>query len=450
MTYDLIIRGGSVVSHAGTCITDLGVRAGRIAAIGDLGSAASAQVIDARNLHVLPGCIDSQVHFREPGLTHKEDLATGTAAAALGGITAVFEMPNTKPSTTTPESITAKVQAAAGRAWVDHAFYLGGCAENAEQLGTWERTPGCCGVKIFMGSSTGSLLVEDDATLDRIVANINRRMAVHCEDEARLRERKALIPANAKANWHPVWRDEQTALLATTRLIAAAHKHGKRVHALHITTAEEMALLRQHKDLVSVEVLPQHLTLAAPDCYERLGTYAQMNPPIRDARHRDALWAAIRDGTVDVLGSDHAPHTREEKDLGYPSSPSGMPGVQTLLPLMLDHVHHGRLTIERVVDLLAHGPQRLFGLAGKGRIAAGYVADFTLVDLKRQHTITNAEQASRCGWTPFDGMTVTGWPVATIIRGNSVMRDGQLVGQALGRPLAFVETFAPGTTGVSG
>jgi dihydroorotase len=291
-----------------------------------------------------------------------------------------------------------------------------------------------------MGSSTGTLLVDDDPGLERIVRAIGRRMAVHCEDEPRLKERRALIPERgATAHLHPLWRDELTALTATRRLLAAARRHRKRVHVLHVTTAEEMELLRAHKDLATVEVLPQHLTLAAPECYDRLGTYAQMNPPIRDARHQAALWAAIQDGTVDVLGSDHAPHTRAEKDAGYPQSPSGMPGVQTMVALMLDHAAHGRLSIERVVDLLAAGPARIFGIAGKGRIAAGYDADLTLVDLKRRHTIANAEQASRCGWTPFDGMTVTGWPVATLIRGRTVMRDGALLGSAAGEPLRFVE-----------
>lgn len=439
--FDLILRQGTIVNHAGSGIADIGVRAGRIAAIGDLGSAASASIFDARHLHVLPGCIDTQVHFREPGNPHKEDLASGCAAAALGGITAVFEMPNTKPSTTTPELIAAKVQAAAGRAWVDHAFYLGGCAENADQLGAWERSPGCCGVKVFLGSSTGSLLVEDDVTLERILTSVRRRMAVHSEDEARLRERRLLIPAGADARWHPQWRDEETALISTQRLLAAARRHRRQVHVLHVTTAAEMDLLRENKDIATVEVLPQHLTLAAPECYERLGNYAQMNPPIRDARHQAALWTALRDGTVDVLGSDHAPHTREEKDQTYPLSPSGMPGVQTLLPLMLDHVHHGRLSLGRLVDLLCHGPQRLFGLVGKGRIAAGYDADFTVVDLACKHTITDAEQASRCGWTPFAGLSVTGFPVATVIRGETVMRDGQLIGAPRGRPLRFMDTL---------
>ncbi len=439
-TYDLIIRGGTVVSHSGTAVGDVGVRGGRFAALGALSGARAASEIDARGLHVLPGAIDSQVHLREPGLEHKEDLASGTAAAALGGITALFEMPNTKPSTTTAVELADKLARAKGRAWVDHAFYIGGANDNVDHVAELERLPGCSGIKVFMGSSTGTLLVEDDVTLGRIVANIRRRMAVHCEDEMRLRSRRALIPEQgATAALHPVWRDEQTALLATTRLLALARQHRKRVHVLHVTTAEEMDFLRQHKDVATVEVLPQHLTLVAPDCYERLGTFAQMNPPIRDARHQAALWAAVRDGTVDVLGSDHAPHTRAEKAVPYPGSPAGLPGVQTLLPLMLDHVNAGRLTLERLVDLTSTSQQRVFGIAGKGRLACGYDADITLVDLKRQHTFTDAEMASKCGWSPFTGMTVTGWPVATIIRGRVVMRDGQLIGSAAGEPIRFLE-----------
>jgi dihydroorotase len=429
-----------VVSHHGRTQTDIGIRDGRFAAFGDLGRHTAAAVFSARGLTVLPGAIDTQVHFREPGMGHKEDLASGTAGAALGGITALFEMPNTKPSTTTAAALTDKLTRAAGRAWVDHAFYLGGCPENADELDQLERLPGCCGIKVFMGSSTGSLLVEDDATLERVVRSIRRRMAVHCEDEARLKERRSLIPATgATPHLHPVWRDELTAYRATERLLKLARKHRKRVHVLHVTTAEEMDLLRANRDIASVEVLANHLTLAAPDCYDRLGTYAQMNPPIRDERHRAALWAAVADGTVDVLGSDHAPHTRAEKDAGYPNTPSGMPGVQTILPLMLDHAHAGRLSLERVVDLLSAGPQRLFGIANKGRIACGYDADLSIVDLQARHTFTDAEMATKVGWSPFTGMTVTGFPQATIIRGQVVMRDGQLLGTPIGTPMRFGE-----------
>ncbi len=435
--FDLIVRRGSVVTPSGIVAADIGCRAGRITALGDLGAASADRVIDAVGLTVLPGVIDTQVHFREPGMEHKEDLATGTAAAALGGVTTVFDMPNTKPSTTTPEALADKLDRAKGRAWTDHAFYLGASEETIGRLAEWERLPGCAGIKIFMGSSTGSLLVADDAALARVLADGRRRVAVHCEDESRLNERKALVEGGAHPRLHPEWRDAETALRATTRLIKLAESLGRKVHVLHVTSAGEMAFLADHKDIATVETSPQHLTLEAPDCYDRLGTLAQMNPPIRDATHRAALWQAVRDGVVDMLGSDHAPHTREEKAKPYPQSPSGMPGVQTLLPLMLDHVAAGRLSLERLVDLTSAGPARVFQIIGKGRICVGYDADLTLVDLKARRTITNAWIASRCGWTPFDGTTVTGWPVATILRGAVIMQDDQLVGTARGIPVRF-------------
>lgn len=438
-TFDLLIRHGTTITPNGRVTADIGCRAGRIAAIGDLSSASGAEEIDAHGLHVLPGVIDSQVHFREPGLEHKEDLSTGTAAAAMGGVVAVFEMPNTKPSTTTAESIRDKLARAQGRAWTDHAFFLGAAADNVEHLAEWERLPGCAGIKIFMGSSTGSLLVADDETLARVLAQGFRRIAVHCEDEARLEERKPIAAEGAHPRVHHVWRDAETALRATRRLVRLAEAAGRRVHVLHVTTAEEMDFLAGHKDLVTVETTPQHLTLAAPECYEALGTYAQMNPPIREERHRQALWQAIAGGVVDVLGSDHAPHTRAEKDKPYPQSPSGMTGVQTLVPLMLDHVNAGHLTLERFVDLTSAGPARIYNLAGKGRVALGYDADFTLVDMKTERVITNQWIVSRCGWTPFDGKRVTGWPIATIIRGRAVMRDGQLIGDPAGQPVRFQE-----------
>ena len=437
--FDLLVRQGTLVTPWSRTVTDIGIRGGRFVAIGDLAGATAGQVWEAKGLHVLPGIIDSQVHYREPGLDHKEDLATGSASAALGGVVAVFEMPNTKPNTDSPERLADKLARAKGRMWTDHAFYFGGTAGNATRLREWERLPGCAGVKVFMGSSTGDLLVADDVHLEEIIVNGSRRMAVHCEDEPRLLERRPLIPAGATSHWHPQWRDEETALRATQRLVRLAEKHRRRVHALHITTAEELDYLRGHKDYASVEALVNHLTLAAPDCYDRLGTYAQMNPPIRDARHRAALWAAIADGTVDVLGTDHAPHTRAEKDQPYPASPSGMPGSQTMVGLMLDHVAHGRLTLERLVDLTSAGPQRLFGLVGKGRVAIGYDADLTLVDLGTRHTITDAEQASKVGWTPFNGVTCQGWPVGTVIRGQVVMREGALQGTPVGAPCRFFD-----------
>lgn len=420
--------------------TSVAVNDGRISAVGDRVHEQAMSVFDAMDLHLLPGVIDSQVHFREPGLTHKEDLETGTRGAALGGVTAVFEMPNTKPPTTTAEEFQAKLAAAKGRVWCDIGFFIGATPDNALTLAELERHPHCCAIKIFMGSSTGSLLVEDDESLRAILRSGSRRVAVHAEDERRLRERRPLIEGKNDPRLHPFWRDEITALTATRRLVRIARETGRPVHVLHVTTAEEMEFLRDSKDIATVETTPQHLTLSAPDCYERLGTLAQMNPPIREGRHREALWKAVIGGVVTVIGSDHAPHTLQEKAQPYPLSPSGMTGVQTLLPLLLDHMNAGRLSLERLVELCCRNPARLYHAAGKGEVRVGNDADFTLVDLKRQETITNQWIASRVGWTPFDGMKVRGWPVATIVRGHVVMRDGELLGQPIGRPVSFVGT----------
>ena len=437
-SYDLILRGATVVNHDGEGVRDIAVAGGRIAAIGQLAGARAAEIVDARGLHILPGVIDTQVHFREPGLEHKEDLETGSRAAVAGGVTAVFEMPNTKPLTTTADLLADKVRRAKNRMFSDFAFYVGGTRDNVADIPALERLEGSAGIKVFMGSSTGDLLVDDETSLDAIIGAISRRAAFHAEDEARLISRMGeRIPGNPAT--HPVWRDETAALMATTRLARLAEKHRRRVHVLHISSAAEMEFLAAHKDWVSVEVTPHHLTLAAPDCYERLGTYVQMNPPVRDERHRAAIWAGLASGVVDVLGSDHAPHTREEKDHAYPASHSGMTGVQTLVPMMLDHVNAGRLSLQRFVDLTSHGPQRLFGIIGKGRIAVGYDADFTIVDMKRKETITNGWIESRCGWTPYDGVSVTGWPVGTYVRGRRVMWQGEIVGPAHGQPVRFLE-----------
>jgi dihydroorotase len=349
-------------------------------------------------------------------------------------------MPNTNPLTITAEAFADKVKRAEHRMHCDFAFYIGGTRENIAELPELERARGCCGVKVFIGSSTGSLLVEDDESLRKILGVINRRAAFHAEDEYRLNDRKSLrIEGDPRS--HPVWRDEVAALLATQRLVALAREAGKRIHVLHISTKDEIAFLRDHKDVATCEVTPHHLTLAAPECYERLGTLAQMNPPVRDAAHRAGLWHGIEQGIVDVIGSDHAPHMLEEKAKTYPASPSGMTGVQTLVPLLLDHVNSGKLSLARFVDLTSAGPSRIFNIATKGRIAAGYDADFTIVDLKRNETITNTWTASRAGWTPYDGVKVTGWPVGTFVRGRRVMWQGELVTPSVGEPVRFLETL---------
>ena len=431
---ELVLANGTVHTPSGPVSADVAVRDGKIVGIGSYPGA--GRVIDCTGLDVLPGVIDSQVHFREPGLEHKEDLESGSRAAVMGGVTAVFEMPNTSPNTDTADRVLDKLQRANHRMYCDHAFYVGATAENAEHLGELERIPGTAGVKIFMGASTGSLLVAEDEALARVLANGIRRVAIHAEDEARMQERKDLrVSGNASS--HPVWRDDESAILATRRILRLAREARRPIHVLHITTPAELELLSAHRDIATCEVTPQHLTLAAEDAYPRLGSHAQMNPPIRSGAHRDGLWHWLQQGVPDVLGSDHAPHTLEEKAKTYPDSPSGMPGVQTLLPLMLDHVANGRMTLERLIDMTSAGVQRVFGLVGKGRIAAGYDADFSIVDRKGTFTVTEDWLESRCGWSPFTGMELQGRVMGTIVRGNTAMWEGQLANAAHGEPLRF-------------
>ncbi len=437
--YDLIVEGAQVFTPSGIQALDIGVLEGRVEALGALGSTSATERLDASGLLVLPGFIDTQVHFREPGLEHKEDLESGTRSAALGGVTTIFEMPNTKPSTTTPEALADKVARATGRAWCDFAFFMGASAENADHLAAWELLPGCAGVKIFMGSSTGSLLVEHDDDLLRVLRNGRRRVSIHCEDEARMRERRRLAEEASQAAAHPVWRDDMSALLATERLLRLAESAGRMVHVLHVTTREEAHLLGLWKHRATMEVTPQHLSFHAPDCYQRLGTLVQMNPPIRGSEHQQALWEAVQDGTADILGSDHAPHTLDEKAQPYPQSPSGMTGVQTLLPVMLTHVLNGRLTLDRLVDLGCSGPARLFQISRKGRIARGYDADFAIVDLKKSQLLQREWIASKCGWSPYEGQLLKGWPVHTVVRGTIVVRDGTLQGTPQGARVRFLD-----------
>jgi len=440
-TFDLLIKGGICATPSGIAEADVGIRAGRIVAIGSLTGAKAAEIYEAKGLHVLPGVIDTQVHFREPGNEHKEDLESGSRAAALGGVTAVFEMPNTSPPTTSHLAIEDKLARARNRMHCDYAFYVGATPQNVGALSELERLPGVCGVKAFLGSSTGTLLLSEEDAILAALKGGRRRMAVHSEDEARLNARKSFAKTGDPRT-HPVWRDAETARLSTERVLRLARAAGRKLHVLHVTTADELPLLAEARDFATVETTPQHLTLSAPECYERLGTYAQMNPPIREAHHRDALWKAVSEGLIDVIGSDHAPHTREEKDKIYPNTPSGMPGVQTLATILLDHVNAGRMSLERFVDLTSAGAARIFGIAGKGRIARGFDADFTIVDLKKKQKIENSWIASKCAWTPFDGIETTGWPVATIVRGKTVMRDHALTLASQGEPLRFWDALS--------
>jgi dihydroorotase len=443
-TFDTIFKGGTVVNHDGAGARDVGIKNGRLAAIGSLEPSTAGNVVDVTGLHVLPGVIDTQVHFREPGGEGKEDLKSGSLAAVMGGVTAVFEMPNTNPPTTNAGAIEDKLRRAKNRMHCDHAFYVGGTEENAEELPDLEMHPGICGVKVFMGSSTGTLLVPGDEGVSKILNRIRRRAAFHSEDEFILRERRKLAE-EGKVETHQVWRSVEAAVSSTKRLLAIAKDAGALIHVLHVSTQDELPLLAAAKDFATCEITPQHLTLAAPECYEEWGTYAQMNPPIRGAEHREGLWKfGIASGVADVIGSDHAPHTKDEKEGTYPNTPSGMPGVQTLLPLMLDHMNAGRLSLDRVVDLTSHGANRVFGIAGKGRLAVGYDADLTIVDLKAKRTIGEEWIASRAGWSPFVGKEITGWPKGTIIRGRTVMWEDELVTESIGEPMQFHSSLRGG------
>lgn len=435
-TFDLIIRGATCVTESRIGDADVGVRAGRIAEIGDLSQADGEKVIIARGLHLLPGVIDTQVHFREPGLEHKEDLGSGSLAAVMGGVTAVCEMPNTNPPTVNEKRLKDKLARARGRMWCDYAFYIGAAHENIDELAKLERLKGCAGVKVFMGASTGTLLIPDDETLLKVLKSGKRRVAVHAEDQERLQARLGKRVENEPAS-HAAWRDPETAYLATERIIKLAKKARRPIHVLHVTTRQEMELLAKHRNVATVEVTPQHLTLSAPGCYQELGAYAQMNPPIRDIDHQDGLWNALLAGIVDVVGSDHAPHTIEEKEKPYPGSPSGMPGVQTLLPLLLEHVAQGRMDLHRLVQLTSSGARKVLGIKNKGALETGFDADFSLVDLKAEWRIDKSWLKSKCKWSPFDGMKIHGKPEATIVRGRAVMRSGEILGEARGRPLAF-------------
>lgn len=435
--YDLIIRGGTCALPWGVEQTDVGVRAGHIASLHVTAAETADEIVDARGLHVLPGLIDSHVHLRDPGDASVETIPTGTKAAVLGGLAAVFDMPNTAPSITDSQRLGWKQDYAEHQSWCDMGLYVGGTKTNVAALAELETRRGVCAIKIFAGSSTGDLLVEDDGHLELIMRAGRRRIAYHSEDEYRLQARRKLFHSGEPFARHAEWRDEETAFLGTRRLMALARKTRRPAHILHVSTAEELEYLKDFRDVATCELLVNHLTQVAPEAYETLGGYAVMNPPIRDARHREAAWRAVADGAVDTIGSDHAPHPRAKKELPWPDTAAGLTGVQTIVPMMLDQVNAGRLSLSRLVDLMCAGPARVYGVVGKGRLAAGFDADFTLVDIKHVRRIEESWIVSPCGWTPFAGVRVTGWPVATIIRGHAVMREDEVLGTPCGRLVTY-------------
>jgi dihydroorotase len=435
MTGNLTIRQARLVLPDRVATGDLVIEDGVITHIGPHVERTAGEIIDGTGLTVLPGVIDPQVHFRDPGFTWKEDLASGSRAAAAGGVTAFLEMPNTDPATVTVEELHRKLALAAEKSVVHYGFFIGATGENNAELHAAERT---CGVKIFMGASTGKLLVADRERLESIFAEVDQRIAVHAEDEARLRERRLLYQESTDPADHPRLRDVEAALTATKLAVELALKHGRRLHVLHISSAEEADFLASiARDRITAETCPQYLFLDADEAYARLGTRAQCNPPIRASRHRGALWSHLQAGTFDCIATDHAPHTIEEKARPYPTAPSGLPGVEWSLPLMLDQVVHGRVSLRQVARWMCEGPAQCYGIHRKGRLEVGYDGDIVLVDLARQQTITPESVHSRCGWSPYEGLTLSGWPVLTAILGRPVFRDGAILDGVRGRELTF-------------
>ena len=433
--FSLIIKNGSCYIDGKLTKTDIGLSGNKIQKIGKI-ELNSSKVYDATDKVVLPGIIDTQVHFREPGSTDAEDLESGSRAAVLGGVTSLFEMPNTNPPTSNLVEFDKKLQAANNRMHSNYAFYFGATPDNTDQLARLKDVEGCCGVKLFAGSSTGNLLVDKEADIEKVISSSDRVVSIHSEDEDIIKLRKKFIK-KGDVHSHPEWRNVECAMSSTRRVVKIAERYNKKIHVLHVTTKDEVDFLAMHKKNVTFETTPQHLTLYAPDCYDKLGTYAQMNPPLRTKEHYDRLWVAIKNNIVDVLGSDHAPHLKENKDKEYPNTPSGMPGVQTIFPVMLDHVNNGKLTLQQLINLMCENPCRIFGIKNKGYIKEGFDADLTITDMNKEVTIKNEMIASKCGWTPFNNHKVKGFPVGTIVNGHLVMSDGKVILESKGTPLKF-------------
>jgi dihydroorotase len=432
---DLIIKNGNCFINDNLVSTDIAIKDKKIVKIAkNLNDA--KEVIDASGLTVLPGCIDTQTHFREPGSTDTEDLHSGSRAAIVGGITSVFEMPNTNPPTSNMKEFQRKLDLAKNRMYCNYAFYFGATADNANDLASLEGLEGCCGIKLFAGSSTGNLLVAEENDIEKVFKNASKVVAVHSEDEEILNRNKKLIK-EGDVHTHPIWRSDECAISSTRRIVRIAERYKKKAHILHVTTKQEIDFLSQHKGNITFEITPQHLTIYAPDCYDKLGTYAQMNPPLRDKSHYDRLWYGVKNNLNDTIGSDHAPHLKINKEKTYPNSPSGMPGVQTLMPVMLNHVNDGKLTLSQLVKLVCENPVKIFGIQNKGFIKEQYDADFTIIDMHKTIEIKNENIESKCGWSPFDGFKFKGTPVSTIIGGKIKMKDGKIIGNPSGQPLIF-------------
>jgi dihydroorotase len=433
----LLIRHAEIILPNGeSMIGDVLTQGRQIVQLGqEITNASPTHEIDARGLTLLPGVIDPQVHFREPGLEHKEDLFTASCACAKGGVTSFLEMPNTRPLTISQSALDDKLQRAASKCLVNYGFFIGATGDNLPDLLSASPTPG---IKVFMGSMHGQLLVSQEEVLEAIFARGNRLIAVHAEDQARINQRKQEFAGIEDLAIHSQIQDNQAALLATQLALKLSKKYQRRLHILHMSTAEEAELLRDDKpSWVTAEVTPQHLLLNT-SAYATIGSLAQMNPPLRSPHDNEVLWQALRDGIIDFIATDHAPHTLAEKAQTYPNTPSGMPGVETSLPLMLTAAMAGKCTVAQVVQWMSKAVAVAYGIPNKGEISPGYDADLVLVDLKNYREVKREEVLSKCGWSPFEGWNLTGWPVTTIVGGEVVYDHGQVNTQIRGQALTFL------------
>ena len=413
------ITDAQVVLPTEICKTSVLVEDDRIAVIDAAVHTEADEVVSANGLHLIPGVIDDQVHFREPGLEHKEDLRTASRACAKGGVTSYFEMPNTNPSTITVQRLDEKLQLAASKSVVNYAFYVGATPDNVEELQQAKRTPG---IKIFIGSSTGQLLVDEQAALERIFAETTLPITAHCEDETTVRANKERFADSTDVADHSKIRNREAAIIATRRAIDLATRYKHQFHVLHVTTADEIPLIADSPDWVTAEACSPHLFFTQDD-YERLGTKIQGNPSVKTSADQAALWQALHDGVIRVVATDHAPHTMEEKNQSYPKSPSGMPSIENSLALMLNAANENKCSLEQVVRWMCEAPADIWHVANKGRIEVGYDADLVLIDLAKETAVRDEDQLTKCGWSPWHGTTLKGWPVRTWVMGNEVFRD---------------------------
>lgn len=439
----LLFKNATIVNEGQSTEGDVLVKKGRIERIDRniSGPKEAYREIDCTGLHLLPGCIDDQVHFREPGLTHKADIFTESRAAVAGGVTSFMEMPNTVPPTLTLEKLEEKFAIAARTAIANHSFFMGVSNENAKEvLRINAQKDRVCGVKIFMGSSTGSMLVDNYLTLERIFSGTELLIATHCEDERIIAANKAKFPDANDASFHPIIRNEEACFESSFSAVQLAKKHNTRLHILHISTTEELRLFGNMLPLaekrITAEVCVHHLHFTADD-YARLGNKIKCNPAIKDARHQPALWEALLDDRLDVIATDHAPHTLEEKIQPYQQSPAGLPLVQHSLLLMLDAARRGKISVERVVEKMAHAPAVCFGIRERGYIREGYFADLVLADLKEQTNVKAENLLYKCGWSPLEGEILAARIAHTFVNGREVWDGSRILEGTMGERLYF-------------